>query len=89
MRFYLLLILLLTHYITISSKLLADCQFAKEANISLSCIQTLQVDSDLTFMAFCDAEGWTVFQSRGQFGNPSDFFIKPWQDFKEGFGTPG
>ena len=77
------------HHIIISSKSVSDCQFAKEAGISLPGIQTLQVDSDTKVNAFCDMEGWTVFQSRGQFGNPSDFFIKPWQDFKEGFGTPG
>ena len=68
---------------------MSDCQFAKEADMSLPGIQTLQVDSDPTFMAFCDTEGWTVFQSRGQFDNPPNFFIKPWQNFKEGFGTPG
>merc|ERR1711935_381717 len=66
-----------------------DCQVAKEAGISLPGIQTLQVDSDTNVRALCDVEGWTVFQSRGQFGNPSTFFIKPWHDFKEGFGTPG
>jgi len=71
------------------SESVSDCQFAKEAGMSLPGIQTLQVDSDTNVRAFCDTEGWTVFQSRGQFGNQPDFFIKPWQDFKEGFGTPG
>ncbi len=37
----------------------------------------------------CDADGWTVFQSRGQFGNPTDFFYKGIADYKAGFGTAG
>jgi hypothetical protein len=30
----------------------------------------------------CDADGWTVIQSRGQFGNPQDFFFKDWAMYK-------
>ena len=37
----------------------------------------------------CLDEGWTVIQSRGQFGNPSDYFYKGWNDYVQGFGTPG
>ncbi len=41
------------------------------------------------FRAYCDEGGWTVIQSRGQFGNPADYFFRGWKDYKEGFGTPG
>ena len=37
----------------------------------------------------CLDEGWTVIQSRGQFGNPSDYFYKGWNDYVQGFGVPG
>ena len=37
----------------------------------------------------CLEQGWIVFQSRGQFGNPSDYFYKGWNDYVNGFGTPG
>lgn len=33
--------------------------------------------------------GWTVFQRRGDFGNPDDYFFRDWQAYKEGFGDPG
>ena len=33
--------------------------------------------------------GWTVIQSRGQFGNPPDYFSKDWANYKAGFGVPG
>ena len=29
---------------------------------------------------------WTVIQRRGQFGNPSDYFARLWQDYRNGFG---
>jgi hypothetical protein len=37
----------------------------------------------------CDQEGWTVFQSRGDFGNPADYFFREWKDYQEGFGEAG
>ena len=40
--------------------------------------------------AKCSAGGWTVIQSRGQFGNPTNYFnTKLWADYVNGFGTPG
>jgi len=37
----------------------------------------------------CRSGGWTVIQSRGQFGNPPDFFYRPWSTYKNPFGTAG
>ena len=34
-------------------------------------------------------DGWTVFQSRGQFCNPVDYFFRGWNDYVQGFGEPG
>lgn len=37
----------------------------------------------------CLEDGWTVIQSRGQFGNPVDHFYRMWDDYVAGFGVPG
>ena len=37
----------------------------------------------------CDPEGWTVFQSRGQFNNGDNHFFRDWASYKIGFGTAG
>ncbi|XP_022238360.1 techylectin-5A-like isoform X2 [Limulus polyphemus] len=34
-----------------------------------------------------DGGGWTVIQRRGDYGNPTDYFYKPWQNYKQGFGN--
>ena len=34
-------------------------------------------------------ESWIVIQSRGQFGNPDDYFVRNWTQYEEGFGVPG
>ena len=38
---------------------------------------------------YCDPEGWTVIQSRGQFKNRIDYFYRDWDEYLKGFGTPG
>ena len=37
----------------------------------------------------CDRDGWTVIQSRGQFGNRKNYFLRDWKSYVEGFGEPG
>ena len=37
----------------------------------------------------CDSEGWTIIQSRGQFGNPEDYFFRNWENYTAGFGIAG
>ncbi len=34
-------------------------------------------------------DGWTVIQSRGQFGNPVDYFHRNFKSYQDGFGVPG
>ena len=42
-----------------------------------------------TVEAVCTSDGWTRIQSRGQFGNPEDYFLRNWTQYVEGFGIPG
>ena len=37
----------------------------------------------------CRTGGWTVIQSRGQFGNAPDFFYKTWVEYQSPFGIAG
>lgn len=37
----------------------------------------------------CDKDGWTVIQSRGQFGNRNAYFYRRWNSYVDGFGVPG
>ncbi len=38
---------------------------------------------------YCDNDGWTVFQSRGQIGFTIQYFYRRWSEYKNGFGVPG
>ena len=42
-----------------------------------------------TVVVQCQTDGWTVIQSRGQHGNPSNYFYRGWQEYVRGFGEPG
>lgn len=46
--------------------------------------------NDISFQVYCDMDidggGWTVFQRRGNFGNPSNYFYRDWKSYAEGFG---
>jgi hypothetical protein len=56
---------------------------------SLKGVKTIYIN-DRPVQTFCTEDGWTVIQSRGQFGYPKDFFSeKLWTDYVAGFGTPG
>ena len=45
--------------------------------------------TNMEFPVYCTEDGWTVIQSRGQFGNPIDYFFRGWDEYEKGFGTPG
>ena len=41
------------------------------------------------FDTTCLEGGWLVIQTRGQFGNPEDYFLRGWDEYVAGFGVPG
>ena len=66
-----------------------DCYDVFQAKRPLPGIFTLHPDPHTEFEAYCLEDGWTVIQSRGQFGNPKDYFFRKWADYVRGFGVPG
>ena len=69
---------------------MADCYDVYKAKKPLPGTYTLQPGNSSTiFDAYCLEEGWTVIQSRGQYGNPKDFFLRKWEEYVKGFGVPG
>ena len=50
--------------------------------------QRLVIGSD-SYEVWCSGDGWTVIQSRGQFGNPEEYFYRGWAEYVAGFGVPG
>ena len=66
-----------------------DCYDVHQQNKLLPGVYSIQVDTQTTVNVSCLASGWTVFQSRGQYGNPTDYFFKGWSDYENGFGTRG
>ena len=66
-----------------------DCYNVKQAGKLLPGIYQLQIDSETKVETFCEAGGWTVIQSRGQFNNSKDYFSKLWHEYEIGFGVPG
>ncbi len=49
----------------------------------------LSVVNSSTVKANCDRDGWLVFQSRGDFNNSEEMFYRGWDEYVQGFGTPG
>ncbi len=47
------------------------------------------IESGSGNQAFCDENGWTVFQSRGPFGNSIAYFYRDWNEYVKGFGDAG
>ena len=43
----------------------------------------------MTVDAYCEVDGWTIVQARGQYDNAKDYFQKNWQEYQVGFGVPG
>lgn len=73
----------------VTTQKFADCYDVHKAKKPLPGIYTLEPDSHHKFDAHCLEDGWTVIQSRGQFGNPKDYFLRKWDAYVKGFGEPG
>ena len=67
----------------------ADCHEVYEAGLPLPGVYTIYPNEFTSVEVYCIEEGWTVIQSRGQFGNPQDYFERLWDDYVVGFGQPG
>ena len=66
-----------------------DCYEVYQKSNQSPGVYPIQVDIQTIVDAYCLEEGWTVIQSRGQYGNPIDFFYKTWSEYKSNFGKPG
>ncbi|XP_067121694.1 techylectin-5A-like [Centruroides vittatus] len=71
-----------------------DCTEIKGTGVSKSGIYEiwpLNGTTQLNFNVYCDMEtdggGWTVFQRRGDFGHPQNYFLKNWTEYSRGFGN--
>ncbi|XP_067121706.1 techylectin-5A-like [Centruroides vittatus] len=69
----------------------SDCTDIKNKYFTKSGIyEILPVNRTIVFEVYCDMEtdggGWTVFQRRGNFGHPFDYFFRNWNNYSEGFG---
>ena len=67
--------------------MLVDCSDVKQSFGDAYQAGVYELDNEKG--VYCDPDGWTVIQSRGQFGNPVDFFYRDWAEYLRGFGTPG
>ena len=66
-----------------------DCYEVKKSGRPLPGIYSLKIDSETTVDAYCEVDGWTIVQARGQFNNAKEYFQKNWQEYQVGFGVPG
>ena len=61
----------------------------KETDFGAGTEKTFVNGNGTSFPVYCDPDGWTVIQSRGQFGNPQEYFLRNWDEYERGFGEPG
>ena len=59
------------------------------SNVVYNLTFTVNATINVSKLTSCVDDGWTVIQARGQFGNPTDFFWKTYQEYEEGFGEAG
>ena len=67
----------------------SDCGEASELSGYKAAVATMKLTTGGTYRAACSDDGWTAVQSRGQYGNPEDFFYRGWDEYVSGFGTAG
>ena len=69
----------------------SDCSEYSQLSGYTPGVKTMQVTNNSTklYTAMCSEDGWTAIQSRGQFGNPADYFQRDWNEYVQGFGVPG
>ena len=51
-------------------------------------VKTIHINGN-PIQVHCDNDGYTTIQSRGQFGNPQDYFYRDWASYLKPFGSPG
>lgn len=70
---------------------MTSCLDLREAGNARSGIYEITF-GDKKQSVFCDMAtlggGWTVIQRRGDFGNPPDYFLRNWTEYRNGFGRP-
>ena len=67
-----------------------DCGeiMALEGNDYTAGVKTIII-MDKTVQVYCDHDGYTTIQSRGQFGYPMNYFYRNWDEYLGPFGKPG
>ena len=66
----------------------ADCYEVYKYGRLLPGIYILQTGPAIYIKAKCLEGGWTVIQSRGNYENSIDYFLKGWEKYVNGFGDP-
>ena len=51
-------------------------------------VKTITINN-MEIQVYCNDDGYTTIQSRGQFGNPIDYFYRDFNDYLNPFGTAG
>ncbi len=72
-------------------ELLHDCRELMESqpNMTSGVYEIQPNGSEVPVQVKCHSDGWTVIQSRGQYGNPVDYFRRSWKPYVDGFGVAG